>query len=62
MKHFLAIILLMISLTACKSIAHKYVTIEQNQDCCTLKTPIGKSEEKVELLLELPRIAYYAPK
>ncbi len=49
MKYFLAIILLIFSLTACKSIGRKYVTIEHNHDCCTMKIPIGKSEEKVEL-------------
>lgn len=49
MKHLLALILLIISLSACYSTAYKYVTIEQNQDCCTMKMPIGNSEEKVEL-------------
>ncbi len=49
MKQFFVLILLVISLTACKSIGRKYVTIEKNQDCCTLKIPVGNSEEKVEL-------------
>jgi hypothetical protein len=51
MKQFLALILLIVSLTACKSMAHKYVTIEENQDCCMMKIPIGKSEEKIELFV-----------
>ncbi len=49
MKQFCTLILLVISLTACKSIGRKYVTIEKNQDCCTMKIPIGNSEQKVEL-------------
>lgn len=49
MKYFLPLFLLIISLMACKSVGRKYVTIEKNQDCCTLKIPVGNSEEKVEL-------------
>ena len=49
MKPFLVVLLLIFSLSACKSIGRKYVTVEQDQDCCTMKIPIGNSDEKVQL-------------
>jgi len=49
MKQILALTLFIISLPACKSIEHKYVTTEKNQDCCTMKILIGNGEEKLQL-------------
>ncbi len=56
MKYFLALILLIISLTACYSTKQRYITVEKNEKCCTMKIPIGDNKETVELLFEYPRI------